>query len=320
MKRRLKLALLPILLCAGPPAMATGTNLFLTGADLSWVPQQESEGRRFSDSGVSRDVVAILKDHDFNAIRLRLFVDPTAPGGYSPKGYCGLDSTLAMAGRVKAAGMGLLLDLHYSDTWADPQHQTKPAAWRELDFSSLTNKVYEYTRETLAAFDSRGLRPDIVQVGNEIGAGLLWPDGRSDNFEKTSALLRAAIRGVRKAEPSAEVMIHLEFGGQNEKSRWFLDNAVKHGVEFDLIGLSYYREWQGTLADLKANLTDLATRYRQGIVVVEYSAPAGPAIQQILQSLPDGKGRGSFIWEPTDPGHGALFDRDGAALPALKAY
>jgi len=296
------------------------TDAFLVGADVSWVPQQEAEGRRFSIGGVEDGLLAILKEHGFNAIRLRLFVDPTAPGGYSAKGYCGLESTLAMAERVKAAGMSFLLDFHYSDTWADPAHQVKPAAWRDLDFAALTNRVHDYTRDTLAAFARRGLTPAIVQVGNEISAGLLWPDGKPDDFDQLAALLRAGIRGVREGAPSAQVMLHLALGGQNEKSRWFLDNALRRGVEFDLIGQSYYPRWHGTLEDLKANLTDLANRYRQGIVVVEYSAPDGPQINAIVRSLPAGKGRGSFIWEPTHPGHGRLFDRTGAALPALQDY
>jgi beta-galactosidase/arabinogalactan endo-1,4-beta-galactosidase len=271
-------------------------------------------------AGVERDILAILKEHGFNAIRLRLFVDPTVSGGYSAKGYCGLDATLAMAKRVKAAGLGFLLDFHYSDTWADPAHQKKPAAWRDLDFAALTNAVQRYTHDTLTVFARRGLTPDIVQVGNEISAGLLWPDGKWDDFDKLAALLRAGINGVREAAPSAQVMLHLALGGQNDKSRWFLDNVLRRGVEFDLIGQSYYPRWHGALDDLKANLTDLAKRYRQGIMVVEYSAPDGPAINDILRSLPAGKGRGAFIWEPTHPGHGNLFDKNGAARPTLQKY
>jgi len=301
-------------------AAPSSATTFLVGADISWVPQQEDEGRQFSVDGVQRDILAILKEHGFNAIRLRLFVNPTAPSGYSAKGYCGLESTLAMAQRVKAAGLSLLLDLHYSDTWADPAHQKKPAAWRDLDFAGLTNAVYRYTADTLRAFAARGLTPALVQVGNEISAGLLWPDGRWDHFDQLAALLRAGIQAVREAVPSAQVMLHLALGGQNEKSRWFLDNVLSRGVEFDLIGQSYYPRWHGTLDDLKANLTDLAARYPHGLVVVEYSAPDGPAINAILRALPAGQGRGSFIWEPTHPAHGKLFDRTGAALPALRQY
>jgi arabinogalactan endo-1,4-beta-galactosidase len=293
---------------------------FLVGADISWVPQQEDRDRHFSVGGVERDLLKILKEHRFNAVRLRIFVDPTATGGYSTNGYCGMKSTFAMARRVKAEGLQFLLDFHYSDTWADPAHQKKPAAWRELDFAGLTNAVLQYTRNTLIEFKRQNLTPDIVQVGNEVSNGLLWPDGKSDDFDRLAALLAAGIRGVRESTPAAKIMLHLAWGGQNEKSRWFLDNAMKRGLDFDLIGQSYYPRWHGTLEDLKTNLTDLATRYRQGIIVVEYSTPHVREVNEIVHSLPGGKGLGTFIWEPTHPSHGNLFDQEGRALPALQEY
>ena len=297
-----------------------GPDAYRVGADISWVPQQEAEGRRFSVDGKKQDLLLILREHGFNAVRLRLFCDPTTAGGYSAEGFCGLASTLAMAARVKAAGFEFLLDLHYSDTWADPAHQTKPAAWRELDFPALTNAVYRYTRDTLAEFAKADLAPAIVQVGNEISSGMLWQEGKWDQWDQLAQLLAAGIRGVREGAPRAQVMLHLALGGQNERSRAFLDQAARHGLDFDLIGQSYYPRWHGTLDELRANLTDLALRYRQPIFVVEYSAPHGPALNDIVQALPNGKGRGTFIWEPTHPRHGNLFDREGRALPALKDY
>jgi arabinogalactan endo-1,4-beta-galactosidase len=295
-------------------------DAFLIGADISWLPQQEAQGRCFSVAGVECDLLKILKEHHFNAIRLRIFVDPTVPGGYSSNGFCGLEASVAMARRVKAEGLQFLLDFHYSDTWADPAHQKKPAAWRDLDFAGLTNAVLRYTRDTLTDFKRLNITPDIVQVGNEISNGLLWPDGKSDGFDQLSALLAAGIRGVRETTPSAKIMLHLAWGGQNEKSRWFLDNAMKRGLDFDLIGQSYYPRWHGTLEDLKANLTDLAARYRQEIIVVEYSTPHVREVNEIVRFLPGRKGLGTFIWEPTHPAHGNLFDREGRALPALQEY
>jgi len=296
------------------------TAALLIGADISWVPQQEAEGRRFFVDGVEKDILTILWENGFNLVRLRLFNNPTATNGYSSKGYCGLASTLTMAKRVQQAGMKFLLDFHYSDTWADPAHQIKPAAWRELGFEALTNAVFHYTRDTLSEFARQGLTPDIVQVGNEVSNGLLWPEGKSDNFDQLAALLRAGISGVRTGAPSAKVMIHLAWGGQNEKSRWYLDRILQRGVEFDILGQSYYPRWHGTLQDLKANLNDLAQRYRQSIMVVEYSTPDQREIHDIVRVLPGGKGNGTCIWEPTHPGHGNLFDRNGHALPALKEY
>jgi arabinogalactan endo-1,4-beta-galactosidase len=301
-----------------PPNKLPGE--FLVGADISWVPQQGAQGRHFSVDGVESDLLKILKECNFNAVRLRIFVDPAAPGGYSSNGFCGMEATVAMARRVKGEGLQFLLDFHYSDTWADPAHQKKPAAWRDLDFAGLTNAVLQYTRNTLIELKRQNITPDIVQVGNEISNGLLWPDGKLDNFDQAAALLAAGIRGVRDATPSAKVMLHLAWGGQNEKSRWFLDNALKRGLDFDLIGQSYYPRWHGTLEELRSNLTDLASRYRQGIIVVEYSTPHVREVNEIVRSLPGGKGLGTFIWEPTHPAHGNLFDREGRALPALQEY
>lgn len=302
------------------PGPAARSPEFLVGADISWVPQQEDEGRRFSVDGTEDDLLRILKSHGFNAVRLRLFVDPASPGGYSAKGYCGLESTVKMARRARAAGLSLLLDFHLSDTWADPARQTKPAAWRELDFPGLTNAVTRHVRDTLLELRRRGAAPDIVQVGNEISNGLLWPDGKPEAPAKMAALLKAGIGAVREAAPEAKVLLHLALGGQNRKSRWFLDLAARHGVDFDLIGQSYYPRWHGTLEDLKANLADLAGRYPQGIMVVEYSTPHVREVNEIVRGLPNGKGRGTFIWEPTHPRHGNLFDGQGRAMPALKDY
>jgi GH43 family beta-xylosidase len=225
-----------------------------------------------------------------------------------------------MARRVKQAGMKFLLDFHYSDNWADPGKQVTPAAWRDLGLQSLTNAVFQYTLDTLREFAAQGLTPEIVQVGNEVSNGLLWPEGKLDNFDQLAALLRAGISGVRTGAPSSRVMIHLAWGGQNEKSRWYLDRALQRGLQFDIIGQSYYSRWHGTLQDLKSNLTDLAQRYPQDIMVVEYSSPGQREVNEIVRGLPGGKGIGTCIWEPTHPNHGNLFDRSGKALPALQDY
>ncbi len=151
---------------------------FIIGADISWVQQQEDAGTRFSDRGVKKDIFVILKEHKFNWIRLRLFNDPKAAKGYSRKGYCDLAHTLQMVKRIKGAGMGFLLDFHYSDNWADPGHQSKPAAWKDLHAKELQAAVREYTREVVAALKKQGTPPDMVQIGNEISNGFLWPDGQ----------------------------------------------------------------------------------------------------------------------------------------------
>ena len=224
----------------------TAVGTFILGADISFVQQQEDEGRTFKDNGVQKDIFDILKSHNFNYIRLRIFYNPKDPNGYSQKGYCDLPHTLQMAKRIKAAGEKILLDFHYSDTWADPAKQFKPRAWQNLSFDELTKAVQDYTKEVIAAFKKQGTPPDIVQIGNEINNGFLWPDGRPGDWDKFTTLLKAGIKGVKDADPSAKIMLHIACGGQNEASRTFMDNVLTRGVQFDILGQSYYPRWHGT--------------------------------------------------------------------------
>jgi arabinogalactan endo-1,4-beta-galactosidase len=296
---------------------------FILGADISWVQQQEDEGVCFTDHGNLEDLLAILKGHGFNWIRLRVFCNPKAEKGYSKAGYCDLDHTLAMAKRIKAAGMRFLLDFHYSDTWADPGHQFKPAAWANLHGADLERAVHDHTRDVVAALKHQSTPPDMVQIGNEISNGFLWPDGnvwKSGKWDVFCGLLKAGIAGAREAYPSVKIMLHLAWGGQNAQSKSFLDKALAQGVEFDIIGQSYYPKWHGTLDDLRANLMDLAARYKQNIIVVEYSVPNVRQINDIVHGLPGGKGLGTFIWEPTKWEGPALFDGNGSTKPEINVY
>jgi arabinogalactan endo-1,4-beta-galactosidase len=169
------------------------------GADISFLPQLEARGMKFSDQGVEKDVLEILKAHHINYIRLRIFNNPAADSGYSPgKGFCDLPHTLAMAKRVKAAGLKLLLDFHYSDTWADPQKQFKPQAWLALSGPALAQAVHDYTKQVLLAMQAQGTPPDMVQVGNEISHGMLWPDA---NTQLPSQAGASRLGGRARNEP-----------------------------------------------------------------------------------------------------------------------
>src|SRR5262249_5646382 len=159
------------------------------------------QGIHFRDQGAEKDILVILKSHGFNYIRLRTFVDPKAADGYSPKGYCDLAHTITMAKRVKAAGMGLLLDFHYSDNWADPGKQVKPAAWQSLGFDALAAAVHDYTKDAISKLVTAGAAPDLVQIGNEITPGMLLPDGAIGNWKQLGALLKAGIAGVKDVAP-----------------------------------------------------------------------------------------------------------------------
>jgi arabinogalactan endo-1,4-beta-galactosidase len=333
------------------------------GADISALARIEQGGSVFRDSGHAGDAIAILKAHGANTFRLRIFVNPND----SDVQVNDLPYTLALASRVKAAGGKLLLDFHYSDTWADPGHQTTPAAWAALGYDSLAAQLERYTAGVVAQLKHAGALPDIVQVGNEIDAGILWPTGQltgtSDSltqWTQFAGLLKAAIQGVRDSlglGDSVRIMLHYSLGGNQGGTQWFFDHVQARGVPFDLIGLSYYPFWHGTIASLEQNLNAAAARYGKPVVVVETSYPwrAGgwegsvtdpgamtwPATRtgqaQFLSDLghavaavPGSQGAGVFWWYPEaiptnglfifDGGSLALFDSTGNALPAVTIF
>ena len=320
MKRFLALAVALVAISAAV-AQTTIERPYAVGADISWLQSQEDRGIRFSDGGTEGDAIEILRDNGFNYIRLRLFVNPRSELGYSQRdGYCDLEHTLQMAKRIKDAGMYFLLDFHYSDNWADPQKQIMPQAWQTYSYSEVCNAVYEHTRDVIVALEKQGAMPDMVQVGNEVSNGMLWPYGSvRHSFEGLCGLLREGVRAVREYAPSADVMLHVALGGMWEETERFFDAMDEYGVEYDVIGQSYYPEWHGTPEDLEHNLRTMAKEFGKPIYVVEYR-DYYLDIDRIVAALPDGLGRGTFIWEATSPDWGKLFDREGAATPALDDY
>ncbi len=335
----------------GPAFASEGKKIslpqgYIIGADLSAVPAQEDRGTVFYDKGKPMDILEIMKAHGFNYVRLRIFVDPTASDGYdqrSGKGYCGLEQTIKFAKRVKAAGMGFLLDFHYSDNWADPGKQVKPLAWRDLAFPDLVKTVHDYTKDVVAQLKAAGAEPDMVQPGNEITPGMLLPDGSTKNWDQLSALLKAGIAGVKEVDPNIIIMLHIDKGGNNAVTHQWVDGALSHGVKFDILGESCYSntQWQGPITKQVANFAELVKRYpnlyfindeyggsirnadndqlpnsggrgRGGSteVVLKHPDWATPGLDwskrwanDMMFDLPDNKGLGAFIWEPTQNGN-----------------
>jgi arabinogalactan endo-1,4-beta-galactosidase len=315
---------------------------YAVGADLSFLKQAEERGTVFKDNGEAKPGLQIFKDHGYNWIRLRLFHTPTQlPNG--------LEYTIAQAQQAKKLGFRFLLDFHYSDTWADPQKQFVPKAWEGKSHAELVRAVFEYTRDTLVAFREAEAMPDMVQVGNEISHGMIWPDGKlPENWDNFAELVRAGINGVdagRGNGPRPRIMIHIDKGGDRKATKSFFDKLNSYGVDYDVIGQSYYPWWQGSLLDLRENLAFMAAEYQKDIIVVEVAYNWRPAeykqknapfpetpegqkefleeVNRAVLAAPNNRGKGVFWWEPAVAGgrNGrGMFDNEGNALPVINVF
>lgn len=245
---------------------------FVKGMDLSTLLELERCGAKYYDNGEERDLLAIMKNYDVDTIRIRLWNDPWSETGESyGAGENDLKTSLEIAKRVTAAGFGVLLNFHYSDFWADPGKQIKPKAWADYGVKELEQAVYDYTLESMQTFLDAGVNITMVQVGNELSNGLLWPEGKVPNYDNIATFVNAGIRAVRKADATIPVMIHLDNGGNNALYREWFDNFTKRGEDFEIIGLSYYPFWHGSLQMLNDNMNDIAERYGKDLVIAEVS-------------------------------------------------
>ena len=310
---------------------------FAKGADIGWLQQMEATGYIFYDStGNQADCMQILKDHGINTIRLRVFVNPSND---KINGHCSKKEVSGMAVRAKALGMKLLIDFHYSDSWADPSKQNKPAAWASHTFDQLLVDVYNHTFDVLDTLQSIGVKPDWVQTGNEIPGGILWPEGSSSNFDQLVRLLNKGYDATKAVDNTIKVIIHLDQGNDNAKFRWFFDNATSLNLRYDIIGASYYPYWQGadytaTINDLGNNLNDMVSRYGKEVMVVEvggdYTRVQNTydmlvAVQKKILAVINGRGLGVIYWEPegekTWSGYPlSCWGSDGKPTAALNAF
>lgn len=270
---------------------------YYKGMDISTIKEVESLGGKFYDRGVEKDVFEILRSYGTNAVRLRLWNDPYAEDG-TPygAGTNDLKTDIELAKRAKAHDMEVLLDFHYSDFWADPGKQQVPKAWRGMDADELTEAVYTFTRETLLAMKEADVLPELVQVGNELSNGTLWPLGKlaeCGNYDNLARFIRAGIKAVRSVDAAMPIMLHLDNGGNNALYRDWFDHYLERGEDdFQIIGLSYYPFWHGTLDDLQSNMNDLAKRYGKDLVVAEVSMGFSMEDYGKYEKLPPEKRKG----------------------------
>lgn len=263
---------------------------FMAGVDISALTVHEDHGAVYRDGGVVADANSIFSDNGVNWFRLRLFVDPIDdPFDVAVND---LSYTIDLARRAKSAGAKLLLDFHYSDTWADPGHQSKPAAWASLDYAQLQQQVYDYTKASIQAFEAEGILPEMVQIGNEISNGMLWNSGaragensgypwtggsHDVGFDRLAGLLEAGIDGARDGAPAGLeplIMLHSDKGAKWDTARYFFDKLAERELDFDVIGYSYYPRFHyeggtGDVAALSENLVNTVQRYDKPVVLVE---------------------------------------------------
>jgi arabinogalactan endo-1,4-beta-galactosidase len=306
---------------------------FAKGADISWISEMEAAGRPFLDrDGGRQDLLAILKRQGMDSVRLRVRVHPA-------DGYNGLRDVLAKARRVKAAGMRLMIDCHYSDNWADPGKQFKPAAWTDYTVDQLAAAVADHTRTTLAALREAGIAPEWVQVGNETTNGMLWPEGATATGMKNYArFVASGYDAVKQVFPQALVIVHVDNCHDNPRFRANFDGLRANGGKFDVIGASSYPTtakgigWQAATAACLANMNDISARYGTPVMLAEVGArwdhPQGKAIIADLiaktRAVNNGKGIGVFYWEPQAYDWKrypmGAFDRNGKPTAMMDAF
>ena len=245
---------------------------FIKGMDVSTLLEVEKLGGKFYKDGVEMELLSILETYGVNYVRLRLWNDPYSEDG-KPYGAGGndFDTLLVLAKRALEKKMGFLLDFHYSDFWTDPGKQVIPKAWKGMNVDELEQAVFDYTKETLLALKKEDTFPTMIQVGNELTNGMLWPYGQVPEYDNLARFVNAGIKAVREVDKDVPIMIHLDNGGNNELYRTWFDEFMKRGEEFQIIGMSYYPFWHGTLADLENNMNDVAKRYGKDIIIAEVS-------------------------------------------------
>lgn len=292
-------------------AAATRKKPYILGTDVSWLLEDEAEGATYWDRGLQKDLLAILRSYGFNYIRARMFVNPHAPGGYSARrneAFCDLEHTKKFATRIKDAGMGFLLSIHYGDTWTSPGKQVKPAAWADLPYDKLVMTVHDWTANVMKELKANSTPPQMVSIGNETTSGMLFPDGRASNFDHFAQLVNAGCLAVREHDAGIPISLHHHMGRSNVAVREWVDNFLQRDTQFDIIGMSCYNEARP--GDWKNNFDDLATRYpKLSFMALEYSYQKRE-LNDLIFNTANEKGLGGFSWEATR-WREAIFDHNG---------
>jgi arabinogalactan endo-1,4-beta-galactosidase len=324
---------IPVKTVSTPALKTDATSTFAYGSDVSWVTQMESSGLSFYNStGTKEDLFALLKSLGITAIRLRAWVNPSG-------GWCNTTDVVNKAKRAVAAGMSVMIDFHYSDTWADPGTQTIPAAWASETGTPLYTSEYNYTVATLNSLKSAGVTPTWVQVGNETNDGMMWQDGRisAGNILAFTYMVNTGYNAVKSVFPSAKVIVHLANGYDNSDFEYVFDLLKANGASYDVIGMSLYpstSNWSTYDSECLSNMNTMVSRYGKQVMICEagMSESAASTSESFLKdliakvkSVSGGNGLGVFYWEPEAynnwQGYGeGAFDPTGKPTVAMNAF
>jgi arabinogalactan endo-1,4-beta-galactosidase len=312
-------------------------NPISKGADVSWMTEMEADGYTWQDNdGNASELMPLLKDYDLDAIRLRVWVDPAN----SPaNGWCDIDDMVSKAILADDEGMDVMVCIHYSDHWADPGQQNKPAAWSSMTVAQLETAVANHTNDILTALDAVGITPKWVQIGNETNDGMLWDTGRASTggFANYASFLNAGSLAVKTFDNSIKTILHLANGNDNNLYQWNIGGLLNNGLvfsRFDIIGMSLYPEednWKQLVDDTYNNMNSLQSQYNKDMMMVEVgftnSRPdkSYQFLVYMIEKTRQANGLGVFYWEPiarspfTSYGKGA-WDSDGSPSVAMDAF
>jgi arabinogalactan endo-1,4-beta-galactosidase len=278
---------------------------FANGADIGWLSEMESKGYIFiNDSGIQKNCLEILQEHGINSLRFRVWVNPA-------KSWCGKKDVATMAYRADSMGFRVMIDFHYSDYWADPGKQTKPAAWANDTMEQLLAHIYGHTYEVLDTLKYLGVIPAWTQVGNETNNGMLWPDGRaSDHMDNFAAMVKSGYDAIKAVDSTIQVIVHLSNGYNNSMFRWMFDGLKNNNAKWDIIGMSLYPayanglSWSECNSRCLTNMKDMIARYQTQVMIVEtgyaYDDPetANHFLLDLIDKTKSVNGLGVFYWEP----------------------
>lgn len=310
----------------------TSTSNIVKGADVSWITEMEAAGKKFyTTAGIEKDGMQVLKELGINTIRLRVWVNPS-------NNWNNTADVIAKAIRAKNLGFRILLNFHYSDSWADPGQQTKPLALANQNITQLQTAVYNHTLTVLNNLKASGITPHWVQIGNETNDGMLWPEGKaSTNMQNFALLINAGYNAVKAVDSSIKVVVHISNGQDNTLFRWILGGLQTNNAQYDIIGMSLYPEaynWSTLNEQCFNNMNDMVARYNKEIMIVEvgmsWDSPTtcNAFLRDILtktKQVSNSKGLGVIYWEPQSYGNWkgytkGVFDNSGKPTIALSAF